>query len=62
MTTETLEPIFKRCLNLKRVDISECKNLDENVFELLSKVEGLESLGLRHFRQSFGKVGLLARC
>ena len=62
MTTENLSPIFKRCLKLERLEVSECKNLDENIFKQLKNVEELKSLSLRFFKQSFGKLTLISDC
>ncbi len=42
--------------------MSECKNLDENVFKQLKNVEELKSLSLRFFKQSFGKLALVSDC
>ena len=33
--------------------------MDENVFEMLRKVEGLESLTIKFFKQNFSRLGLL---
>lgn len=51
--------IVKRCVRLRVVELAECRNVDENVFKLLRQVEGLQSLGLRTFRQSFGNAVML---
>ncbi len=42
--------------------MSECKNLDEKIFTELKNIQGLESLTLRLFKQSFGKLALLSAC
>ena len=57
---EDLAGICKRCTNLEQLWLEACRGLDENIFEYLQFVEGLEVLGLRLFKQSFVKLKKLS--
>jgi hypothetical protein len=59
LSSEDLKAVCKRCTNLEQLTLEACRGLDEEVFQHLQFAEGLQSLGLRSFRQSFGKLRLL---